>query len=112
MYLQEGAPWGSVYQCHLEHYGHPAKFGYKGLIPLRKAEKWDAAALARYFNEIGARYIVAVAVHHDNFDNHDSTYQPWNSVRKDCEFRRDVILSVSERRKGSGNASNLFCLQE
>ena len=29
------------YQYHLEHYGHPSEFGYKDIIPLWKAEKWD-----------------------------------------------------------------------
>lgn len=89
MYLQEGAPWGNAYQYHLEHYGHPSEFGYKDLIPLWKAENWDPAALARYFKEIGAPYIVPVAVHHDNFDSYDSTYQPWNSVRMGPH--RDVV---------------------
>ena len=31
--------------------------------------------------EMGARYFMAMGVHHDNFDCWDSTYQPWNSVR-------------------------------
>jgi len=31
----------SGYKYHLEHYGHPSKFGYKDIIPLWKAEKWD-----------------------------------------------------------------------
>src|SRR5690349_2589528 len=30
---------------HLEHYGHPSKFGYKDIIPLWKAEKWDPEQL-------------------------------------------------------------------
>src|ERR1051325_3605664 len=30
------------YKYHVEHYGHPSKFGYKDTIPLWKAEKFDA----------------------------------------------------------------------
>ncbi len=30
--------------------------------------------------EMGARYFMAMGDHHDNFDNFDSKYQPWNSV--------------------------------
>jgi alpha-L-fucosidase len=30
---------------------------------------------------MGARYFMAMGVHHDNFDCWDSAYQPWNSVR-------------------------------
>jgi alpha-L-fucosidase len=32
------------------------------------------------FVEMGARYFMAMGVHHDNFDCWNSTYQPWNSV--------------------------------
>ena len=80
MYLPEGTISGNVYQHHLKHYGHPSVFGYKDLIPLWKAEKWDPDALVGLYKQIGARYIVPVAVHHDGFDNYDSTHQPWNSV--------------------------------
>jgi alpha-L-fucosidase len=33
------------------------------------------------FVETGARYFMAMGVHHDNFDCWDSAYQPWNCVR-------------------------------
>ena len=33
------------------------------------------------FVEMGARYFMAMGVHHDNFDCWDPAYQPWNSVR-------------------------------
>jgi alpha-L-fucosidase len=29
------------YEDHLSRYGHPSQFGYKDIIPLWKAEKWD-----------------------------------------------------------------------
>ena len=34
----------------------------------------------KLYKRAGARYFFAMANHHDNFDNYDSTYQPWNSV--------------------------------
>ena len=37
MYIQ-GSP---QYKYHVEHYGHPSKFGYKDVIPLWKAERWE-----------------------------------------------------------------------
>jgi alpha-L-fucosidase len=90
MYLQGGTGDGDrVYRYHLEHYGHPSKFGFKDLIPLWKAEKWDPDELVALFKRIGARYVVSVAVHHDNFDNFASTYQPWNSVNMGPH--RDII---------------------
>jgi len=33
-----------ITSTHLEHYGHPSEFGYKDIIPLWKAEKWDPRA--------------------------------------------------------------------
>ncbi|MBP5277432.1 MAG: alpha-L-fucosidase, partial [Prevotella sp.] len=30
-----------AYQYHIEHYGHPSEVGFKDILPLFKAEKWD-----------------------------------------------------------------------
>lgn len=68
------------YKSHLEHYGHPSKVGYKDIIPLWKAEKWDPQRLMELYKQAGARYFVAQAVHHDNFDNWNSKYHKWNAV--------------------------------
>ena len=90
MYLQSGTDGNDrVYRYHLSHYGHPSLFGFKDLIPLWKAEKWDPDELCGFFKAVGARYVVPVAVHHDNFDNYASTYQPWNSVNMGPH--RDII---------------------
>jgi alpha-L-fucosidase len=77
MYL-EGS---DQYRYHWRKYGHPSKFGYKDLIPLWKAEAFDPKALMDLYVEAGARYFVGQAMHHDNFDNFDSKYNPWNSVK-------------------------------
>ena len=69
------------YQWHLEHYGHPSKFGYKEVIQSWKAEKFDPDALMAKYKAAGAKYFVALASHHDNFDNFNSTYNEWNSVK-------------------------------
>ena len=78
-----------AYKDHLARFGHPSKAGYKDIIPLWKAEKWDPDALMALYKKAGARYFVAQAVHHDNFDNWDSKYQPWNSVKMGP--MRDVV---------------------
>jgi alpha-L-fucosidase len=44
-------------------------------------DRWNPDALMDLYVEMGARYFMAMGVHHDNFDNWDSAYQPWNSVR-------------------------------
>ncbi|HUX96998.1 MAG TPA: alpha-L-fucosidase [Bacteroidales bacterium] len=69
------------YNYHLEHYGHPSKFGYKDIIPLWKAERWDPDKLMALYKRVGARYFVSMATHHDNFFLWDSKIHRWNSVK-------------------------------
>lgn len=75
---QEG---GSVYKYHLEHYGHPSKFGYKDIIPLWKAERWDPEKLMALYKRVGAKYFVSMASHHDNFFLWNSQIHRWNAVK-------------------------------
>ncbi len=69
-----------AYKYHLAHYGHPSKFGFKDIIPLWKAERWDPDRLMGLYKKAGARYFCMIAEHHDNFDCWNSKYQKWNSV--------------------------------
>src|SRR5438477_64394 len=55
------------YKYHLDHYGHPSKFGFMEIDNLWKAEKWDPEALMNRYVRAGAKYFVALANHHDNF---------------------------------------------
>lgn len=48
MYL-EGTP---EYQFHVEYYGHPSEVGFKDIIPLFKAEKWDPDKLVAFIMTI------------------------------------------------------------
>ena len=73
---------------HTERYGHPSVFGYEDLVPLFKAEQWDPDALVKFCKQNGARFIMPVACHHDNFDMYDS-FHPWNSV--DMGPKRDTL---------------------
>jgi alpha-L-fucosidase len=68
------------YQSHLAAYGHPSTNGFKDIIHAWKAEKWEPEKLLALYKRAGAQYFFALANHHDNFDNYDSKYQPWNSV--------------------------------
>jgi alpha-L-fucosidase len=68
------------YKFHTNHYGSPARFGFKDVIHGWKAENWDAEKLMALYKRAGAQYFFALANHHDNFDNWNSRYQPWNSV--------------------------------
>lgn len=100
MYMQKGSPWGNAYAHHNKTFGHPSVFGYKDLIPLWKAERFDPVELVALYKKAGARYIVPVAVHHDNFDTYASTYQPWNSVNMGP--KRDIIGEWEKATRAAG----------
>lgn len=77
MYIQGS----EQYKDHLARYGHPSVKGYKDIIPLWKAEKWDPARLMAKYKKAGAHYFVSMGCHHDNFDLWNSTYHRWNAVK-------------------------------
>lgn len=77
------------YQHHLATYGHPSKAGYKDIIGLWHAEKWQPEALMALYAKAGAKYFVSMGVHHDNFDLWNSHFHRWNAVQMGP--RRDVV---------------------
>ena len=85
MYIQ-GTP---QYEYHVRHYGHPSKFGYKDLVQLWKAERFDPEALMEKYVKAGARYFVAQATHHDHFFNYASSVNRMNSVN--VGPRKDIL---------------------
>jgi len=64
---------------HVAHYGPPSKFGYKDIIPLWKAEKWDPEKLMALYKKAGAKYFVSMGTHHDNFFLWKSKLHKWNA---------------------------------
>lgn len=83
---QEGS---DQYKYHLQKYGHPSKFGFKDVINEWKAENWNPEELVALYKKAGAKYFMAMANHHDNFDLYDSKYQNWNSTK--LGPRKDII---------------------
>jgi alpha-L-fucosidase len=70
------------YKYHVAKYGHPSKFGFKDVIRRWKAERWNPDELVGLYKKAGAKYFVALANHHDNFDLYKSRYQPdWNATK-------------------------------
>jgi hypothetical protein len=69
------------YRFHTNHFGHPSEYGYKDICHNWVIDRWNPNELMELYVEMGARYFMAMGVHHDNFDCWDSTFQPWNSVR-------------------------------
>ena len=96
MYMQHK----DKYRKHCERYGHPSEFGMIDFIPLWKAEKFDPEALVKLYKEVGARYFVCMANHHDNFDNYNSRYQPWNSVNMGPH--RDIVGEFEKAARDNG----------
>jgi alpha-L-fucosidase len=70
-----------LYGQHIKKYGHPSKVGYKDILPLFKAEKFDPETLMAEFKEMGARLFLAMGVHHDNYDMWNSKYHRWNALK-------------------------------
>jgi alpha-L-fucosidase len=85
---------------HRENYGHPSKVGFKDVVNLWKAENWDPEKLMALYKRAGAQYFVALANHHDNFDNFDSKYQPWNSVNMGP--KKDLIGGWAKAARANG----------
>ncbi|MGN6643243.1 MAG: alpha-L-fucosidase, partial [Verrucomicrobiota bacterium] len=96
MYLQGNAD----YKYHVAHYGHPSTNGFKDVIHLWKAEKFDPDKLLAFYKKSGAKYFMALANHHDNFDNFNSRYQPWNSVNLGPQ--KDLIGAWARAAKKQG----------
>ena len=76
MYIQGN----KQYDYNVKNFGHPSEYGYKEICHNWVVDKWNPEELMDLYVEMGARYFMAMGVHHDNFDCWNSTYQPWNSV--------------------------------
>jgi alpha-L-fucosidase len=74
--------------------------GYKDLIPLFKAERFDPAAWARLFKESGAQYVIPVAEHHDGFSMYDSGLSDWTVVKMGP--RRDTLGELAKAIRAEG----------
>jgi len=88
------------YNYHVANYGEPSKFGYKDIIALFKAEKFDADEWAELFQKAGAKFAGPVAEHHDGFSMWNSALTSWDAFDKGP--RRDVVgeLEKAIRKRG------------
>jgi alpha-L-fucosidase len=82
-------PGTPFYQHHLKTYGHPADHGFMEMINLWRGEHWDPDYLVGRYKAAGAKYIMALACHHDNFDLFQSQHHPWNATA--VGPRRDIV---------------------
>lgn len=95
------------YNRHIKRYGHPSVFGYKDIIPLWKAEKFNPDELIQLYKETGAKYFVSMAAHHDNFFLWNSKLHRWNSVNMGPH--RDIVGAWQEACKKAGLYFVLEC---
>jgi alpha-L-fucosidase len=94
---QQGSP---DYKDHLARFGHPSTNGYKDIIPLWKAEKWDPERLMELYKKAGAKYFVSMGTHHDNFFLWNSKLHRWNAVNMGPH--RDVVGEWQAAAKRNG----------
>jgi len=85
MYMEGNAK----YKYHVEKYGHPSQFGFKDVINEWKAENWNPEELVSLYKKAGAKFFMALANHHDNFDLYKSKYHKWNSLNMGP--KKDII---------------------
>ena len=88
------------YKYHLERLRTSILFGYKDLCPQWTLLNWQPDELIDRYKKAGARFIFALANHHDGFDCWDSKHHPWNSQR--IGPHRDVVgtWAKSARERG------------
>jgi len=94
---QEGSP---DYKDHLARWGHPSTNGWKDMVPLWKAEKWEPEKLMKLYKDAGAKYFVSMGTHHDNFFLWDSKLHKWNAVQ--VGPHRDVVADWQKAAKKNG----------
>jgi alpha-L-fucosidase len=79
----------AAYTNHIRDFGHPSTVGYKDLLRTWNPTALDPAALTNAYYNAGARFLMIQGVHHDEFDNWNSKYQPWNSMN--LAPKRDIL---------------------
>jgi alpha-L-fucosidase len=94
---QQGSP---DYEDHLARYGHPSTNGWKDIIPLWKAERWEPEKLMALYKKAGARYFVSMGTHHDDFFLWNSRLHKWNAVNYGPQ--RDVVADWQKAAKKQG----------
>lgn len=88
------------YKWHVENYGHPSEFGFKDVINLWKADKWDPESLMALYKRVGAKYFFTLGNHHDNFDLWDSKHHQWNSVN--IGPQKDIVGGWEKAARSNG----------
>lgn len=104
MYPKPGKPetqQNGAYLLHRKWYGDPKEFGYKDLIPLMSAAKFDPEGMVRLLKEAGARYVAPMAVHHDGFAMWDSkVIDEFNAAKMGPKLDTTRLVIEAARKRG------------
>jgi alpha-L-fucosidase len=99
------------FEYHKKTYGDQHDFGFKDLIPLFKAEKWDPDEWLQLAEDSGARYFTVLAEFCDAFAMYDSSHTKWNAAKMGP--KRDIVgeLATATRKRGMkfGISNHLAC---
>ena len=90
----------SIYQHHLETYGHVKDFNYKHFIPMFTAQQFDAKAWVDLFEEAGARFVMPVAEHCDGFPMYDCSLTDWCASKKGPQKDTLGLLKYEIEKRG------------
>jgi alpha-L-fucosidase len=93
-------PGAAAYNFHLNNFGYCATNGYKDVIRAWNPTNYSPAGLAQLFYNAGARFVMVQGVHHDNFDNWNSRYNPWNEMN--FGPKRDTMAEWTNALRGLG----------
>lgn len=90
----------AVNRFHVETFGPVDEFGYKDLIPLFTAEKFNADEWVDLYVEAGARFAGPVGEHADGFAMWDTKLSDWNALKMGP--KRDIVAEMEKavRKRG------------
>lgn len=93
-------PKDPAFQFHREKFGDHKDVGYKDVVELFTAPKFDADKWAALFESSGAKFAGPVVIHHDNFAMWDSAVTQWDC--KDIGPKRDITGELEKAIRARG----------
>jgi len=96
MYVSNSPTW----KFHRDTYGPQSTCGYKDLVPLLTANKWNPDEWVSLFKEAGAKFVVPVSCFHDGYAMWDSKLTDWNVVKTGPTRDYDGLLAAATRKQG------------
>lgn len=93
-------PGKDSYNFQQTHFGDPSVYGYKDICKNWVIDLWTPASLMDVYVSMGVKFFMSMGAHHDNFDNWDSTYQPWNATK--IGVKQDIVGTWARAARDKG----------